>query len=59
MKSSLGVIKKTDDLRSVWPNAAHDFSKWQIYPVGGVFYITGVKTTDRNEKNRNQDNFVS
>lgn len=25
---SLGTIKKVDDLRSVWPHEAHDFSKW-------------------------------
>jgi len=24
----LGTIKKIDDLRSVWPHEAHDFSKW-------------------------------
>lgn len=28
MKTSLGTIKKIDDLRSVWPHEAHDFSKW-------------------------------
>ena len=28
MKSALGTIKKIDDLRSVWPHEAHDFSKW-------------------------------
>lgn len=25
---ALGTIKKIDDLRSVWPHEAHDFSKW-------------------------------
>lgn len=25
---SLGTIKKIEDLRSVWPHEAHDFSKW-------------------------------
>ncbi len=25
---TLGTIKKIDDLRSVWPHEAHDFSKW-------------------------------
>lgn len=24
----LGTIKKIEDLRSVWPHEAHDFSKW-------------------------------
>lgn len=28
MKTPLGTIKKIDDLRSVWPHEAHDFSKW-------------------------------
>ena len=28
MKTTLGTIKKIDDLRSVWPHEAHDFSKW-------------------------------
>ena len=28
MTSQLGIIKKIDDLRSVWPHEAHDFSKW-------------------------------
>lgn len=28
MKSALGTIKKIEDLRSVWPHEAHDFSKW-------------------------------
>ena len=27
-ETSLGTIKKIDDLRSVWPHEAHDFSKW-------------------------------
>ncbi len=26
--NTLGTIKKIDDLRSVWPHEAHDFSKW-------------------------------
>lgn len=26
--TSLGKIEKIDDLRSVWPHEAHDFSKW-------------------------------
>lgn len=26
--SELGIIKKVDDLRSVWKHEAHDFSKW-------------------------------
>lgn len=28
MKTTLGTIKKIEDLRSVWPHEAHDFSKW-------------------------------
>lgn len=28
MKSSLGIMKKISDLRSVWPHEAHDFSTW-------------------------------
>lgn len=26
--TTLGKIEKLDDLRSIWPHEAHDFSRW-------------------------------
>lgn len=32
MKKSIGVLKRSKDLRSLWPNEAFDFTKWLAKP---------------------------